>query len=175
MISLANTVSVGDVFLLIVRWLHLLSAAAWVGGSLFYLLVLRPALLRAPEARGRVTAATVTEFRSLVNLCIVVLVATGVVLAFDRLTEDAVDVPYTITLGVKTALSALMFLLVWDQRRRAETLEAYHEQPRPAVTGLRRIGHAASGYNFLILLGIVVFLLSDLLKVLFEIALSGSN
>jgi uncharacterized membrane protein len=163
--------SVGDAFLLVVRWLHLVSAAAWIGGSLFYVLVLRPALRRAPETPRTFIAGAAAEFRTVVNTCIVVLVATGVILAFDRLTVGVVAAPYVVTLGVKTALSAWMFLLVHEQRRRSEVLDAYRQPPRPAVTGLRRIGLAVSGYNALVILGIIVLFLSDFLKVFFELAL----
>ena len=165
--------SVGDVFLLVVRWLHLLAAATWIGGSAFYLLVLRPALSRAAESPRAVNAATATEFRALVNSCIVVLVATGVILGADRLAEGVVGDPYVIALGTKTVLSVWMFLLVWDLQRHARASEALRGGPRPNVTGFRRVIKAASGYNFVVILGIVVFFLSDLLKVLFEIALSG--
>ena len=164
--------SVGEVFLLMVRWLHLVSAAAWVGGSLFYLLVLRPALRKAPETPGALTAVAATEFRAVVNTCIVVLVATGAILAFDRLTVGAVAAPYVAMLGVKTALSVWMFLMVLEQQRRARVMELFRERPRPAAKGLRRMGHALSGYNLLVVLGLVVFFLSDLLKVLFEAALA---
>ena len=163
--------SVGDAFLLVVRWLHLVSAAAWIGGSLFYLIVLRPALRKAPESPKTLTAVAATEFRTLVNTCIVVLVATGVILAFNRLTAG-VDASYAVTLGVKSALSVWMFLLAREQRSRNRVLELYREQDQPAVTGLRKMGRVASGYNALVILGIIVFLLSDLLKVLFELALT---
>ena len=164
--------SVGDVFLLVVRWLHLISATTWVGGSLFYLLVLRPAQRRNPDSPRGLTSAIATEFRALVNTSIVVLIATGVILAFDRLSEGTVETPYVITLGIKVALSIWMFLLVGAERRRISYMEAYLQAPRPAATGLRRIGGAFSDYNTLIILGIVIFFLSDLLKVLFEMALS---
>ena len=164
--------SVGEVFLVVVRWLHLVSAAAWIGGSLFYLLVLRPALRRAPESSGTLTAAVAAEFRPLVNTCIVVLVATGVILAFERLTAGVVNTPYVVTLGVKSALSVWMLLLVRDQRRRSDVLKAYRDRSHDATTRLGRIGRAVSGYNALVILGVVVFFLSDLLKDLFEVALS---
>jgi uncharacterized membrane protein len=163
--------SASDVFLLAVRWLHLMSAALWVGGGLFYLLVFRPALRRAPEAPESFTAATATEFRALVNMCIVVLVATGAILAFDRLTSGHVDAPYVVTLGVKVTLTVWMFLLVWSQRRNSRLREAYRHRPEAAQPGFRGLGRAVSGYNTVFILGVGVFLLSDLLKVLFEIAL----
>ena len=163
--------SAGDVFLLVVRWLHLLSAAAWVGGSLFYLLVLRPALRRSPESSGQLNTATASEFRALVDTCIFVLLATGIILTFNRLTPGVVGVPYVVTLGVKIALSVWMFLLARGRRRRTALLDAYEEEPSPASTRLQKMARAVSGYNAIVILGIVVFLLSDLLKVLFELAL----
>ena len=163
--------SVGDVFLLVVRWLHLVSAVVWIGGSLFYLLVLRPALRKVPETPRFLTAVSEAEFRTLVNTCIVVLISTGVILAFNRLTVG-VDAPYAVTLGVKSVLSVCMFLLVREQRSSNQVMDLYQEQHQPAATGLRKIGRMVSGYNALVILGIIVFLLSDLLKVLFEMALS---
>ena len=164
--------SVSDVFLLVVRWAHLVSAAAWVGGSLFYLLVLRPALRRSPESSGVVNLAAASEFRALVDTSIFVLLATGVILTFDRLTPGVVGVPYVVTLSVKIALSVWMFALARDRRRRTPLLEAYREPSPPATTRLQKVARGVSGYNAVVILGIVVFLLSDLLKVLFEMALS---
>ena len=163
--------SAGDGFLLLIRWLHLISAAAWVGGGLFYLLVLRPAVGRSAEPSG-ILISTATEFRALVNTCIIVLVATGLILAFNRLTDSVVDEPYVLTLAFKSALSVWMILLVHAERRRSRGKEAAPGGRPGARTFVGRIGHAVSGFNAIVVLGIVVFLLSDLLKVLYEIALS---
>ena len=160
----------GDVFLLVVRWLHLAAAAAWIGGSLFYLLVLRPALRRSADSSRAVSLAAATEFRALVDTSIFVLLATGIILTFNRLTPGVVGVPYAVTLGVKIALSLWMFVLAAGRRRRAALLEA-HGQTTPETTTLQKIARGVSGYNAIVILGIIVFLLSDLLKVLFEIAL----
>ena len=162
--------SVSDVFLLVVRWLHLVSAAAWVGGSLFYLVVLRPALRRSQEPPSWVTA-TSSEFRALVDSCIFVLLVTGIILTVNRLTPGVVGVSYVLTLGIKIALSVWMFVLAQGRRRRAALTEAYRPQPPDGGTRFQRVARAISGYNALVILGIVVFLLSDLLKVLFEMAL----
>jgi uncharacterized membrane protein len=163
--------SVGDVFLLAARWLHLLSATAWVGGSLYYLMVLRPALRKSPDASEGIAAVTGREFRGLVNASILLLVATGIVLAFDRLTHPDVDVPYVVTLGIKAMLSVWMFLHVGVQRRRSRLLESLGRSVSAQKTGQGRIRGALSGYNALVIVGITVFLLSDLLKMLFEAAL----
>ena len=160
--------SAGDVFLLVVRWLHVLSAAAWVGGSLFYLFVVRPALKGNPDGPRGLTSALGREFKTLVDACIIVLVATGAALAFDRLTEATVGPAYAVTLGVKVVLSVWMFVHVHVQRRRAEFLGAFRQADEPPPTGIKRLRDAFSGYNALVILGVVVFLLSDLLGVLFE-------
>ena len=164
--------SVGDVFLLVVRWLHLVSAAAWVGGSLFYLFVLRPALRRSPEPSGWLNAAAASEFRALVDTSILVLLTTGVILTLNRLSPGVVGAPYVVTLGIKIALSVWMFILARGRRRRTALLDAYRQPPEPPPPRLRGLVRVVSGYNAIVILGIVVFLLSDLLKVLFEMALS---
>ena len=109
------------------RWLHALAAAAWVGGSLFYLIVLIPTLKRVPDVPCALSAAIGVEFRTVVVTSIIVLVATGAILAFDRLTE--VEPPYAATLGIKVVLSLWMFALVRDRRRHARVLDAVDESP----------------------------------------------
>ena len=155
------------------RWLHALAAAAWVGGSLFYLIVLIPTLKRVPDIPRALSAAIGVEFRTVVVTSIIVLVATGAILAFDRLTE--VEPPYAATLGIKVVLSIWMFALVRDRRRHARVLDAVDESP-PAPTTLwgklwGKIIAAVSGYNTLVILGVAIFFLSDLLNMLFEIEL----
>ena len=152
------------------RWLHALAAAAWVGGSLFYLIVLIPTLKRVPDIPRALSAAIGVEFRTVVVTSIIVLVATGAILAFDRLTE--VEPPYAATLGIKVVLSLWMFALVRDRRRHARVLDAVVDQETPAPTTLwGKIIAAVSGYNTLVILGVAIFFLSDLLNMLFEIEL----
>ena len=163
--------SISDVFMLVVRWLHLISAAAWVGGSVFYLVVLRPALRRSPEGSRLINAATASEFRALVETCVYVLIATGVILSLHRLTPGVVGAPYVIVLGAKIALSIWMFALAWTRRKRTSVTEAFREEQEAPTSALGRILRAMSGYNTIVILGLAVFLLSDLLKTLYELAL----
>ena len=162
--------SASDAFLLVVRWLHLVAAAAWIGGSLFYLLVLRPSLRRAPDSSGILSAAAATEFRAVVDTAIFVLLATGIVLTFNRLSPGVAGVPYVATLGVKIGLSVLMFALALGRRKRSPMMDAYATR-EPDSGKLAKTFRAVSGYNALVILGIVIFLVSDLLKVLYELAL----
>ena len=163
--------SLSDTFMLIVRWLHLVSAAAWVGGSIFYLVALRPALRRSEEGSRLINIAAAAEFRALVETCVYVLIATGVILTFHRLTPGVVGAPYVAVLGAKIALSIWMFALAWSRRRRTSVTEAFREDDTPPTTAFGRIVRAVSGYNTIVVLGLAVFLLSDALKTLFELAL----
>ncbi len=99
-----------DVFLLIVRWAHAIAAVAWVGGGIFYWVVMRPALRTegVPPAVARFAGA---EFGGLVALAAWTLVVTGAVLVLAPLSELTAGVPYAAVLGVKIALSGWMFLL----------------------------------------------------------------
>lgn len=112
-----------------------------------------------------------TEFRALVDTCIYVLIATGIILTLNRLTPGVVGAPYVIALGAKIALSVWMFTLAWSRRRRTRTADASSSAEASPETRLSKTLRAVSGYNALVILGLIVFLISDLLKVLYEMAL----
>ena len=161
----------GDLFLVVVRWIHVVAAAAWVGGSIFYLFVLRPALRQSPEAGRRINEATAAEFGALVDTCIFVILATGVILAFNRLTGGVTGPSYGLVLGVKIALSVWMFILARGRRRRAALLDTRGQNPDPPSGKFRKILRTLSGYNTIAILGVIVLLLADLLNTLYEIAI----
>lgn len=163
--------SIVDWILLAIRWCHALGAVAWVGGGIFYILVLRPAFRRAPPP-PETGPAIGEEFRGLVNTAILVLVVTGVVLTASRLTADTVSLPYMAVLSLKIVLALYMFAVVRFRRRRAGGPDA------PGAGG-RRAGVKAgiraglTGNTALLVIGLVVFGLADLLGVLFENSLGG--
>ena len=164
--------TITDFFLLVVRWLHLASAAAWVGGSLFYLVVLRPAMRRTASDSSSFSSlnlSTAREFRALVDTSIFVLLATGIILTFNRLTPDVVGMPYIAILATKIALSLWMFVLARGRRSRVRFPETYDQRITPSTW--HQVLRAVSGYNTIVILGMIEFLLSDLLKILFEIAI----
>ncbi len=160
-----------DAFLVTVRWLHLVASAAWVGGGIFYLLVLRPALRRSPEAGRKINEATAAEFRVLVDTCIFVILVTGIIMTFNRLSGGLTGPSYGIVLGIKIALSVWMFILARGRRRRTALIDMYRQNPDPRPGAFRKIIRAISGYNTIVILGVIVFLLADLLKTLYEIAI----
>ena len=95
-----------DWILLLIRWAHAIGAVAWVGGGIFYLMVLRPAFRRNDP--GRETHRAIgEEFRALVNTAIIVLVVTGAILTASRLTVDTITVPYVVVLCIKVGTGDL--------------------------------------------------------------------
>ena len=163
--------SYNEAFLLAVRWVHLTASVAWVGGSIFYLFVLRPALRRSSDSGREVNRYTAAEFKVLVDVCFFLLVVTGISMTFDRLSQGVTGTSYVIVLAVKIVLSIWMFVLASRRRRRVELTETYRESESLPQGLPQRALRAISGYNTIIILGVVVFLLADLLKVMYEMAL----
>ncbi len=155
-----------DWILVVIRWGHAVAAVAWVGGGVFYLMVLRPAIRRSQGLPPETGAAIRDEFRSLVTTAIAVLLLTGVILSVARLTSAAATVPYAVVLGVKIALALYMFYVVRIVRR-----GDYAEQQDSDVNRLRRATSKVSSPMALLVIGIVVIGLSDVLDALIEGAL----
>ena len=169
----ACSVTLGEGFLLLVRWFHALAAVAWIGGSLFYVLVLRPAQRRAGGQGAATTREVQAQFRGLVDSCIAVLLVTGAVMLFDRLTDSTTGTTYVVVVAVKIGLALWMFAMArarWRRRRAAA-------QPEDATeTGRSKLSRAMglmSGVNLSVILGIAIFFLSDLLRFIFERGLTG--
>lgn len=157
-----------DVVLLAIRWLHALAAVAWVGGGLYYLLVLRPSIKRDGGDASVDLQMLGEQFRGLVNTAIAVLLVTGIVLTVSRLTTSYVGIPYVAVLSIKIALAIYMFYLVIFLRPRT-----YPEEANPPNRGLQRLTAFSTGAKAVLLLGVLVFLLADILRALVEHGLEG--
>lgn len=143
-----------------------MSAVAWVGGGIFYLMVLRPAIRRAQGLPADTGRAIGVEFRSLVSTAIAVLLLTGVILSVSRLTEDAVTSPYVAVLVVKIVLALYMFYVVRFMRQ-----NSYPEDQELGDSRWQRLLGRLTGTTALLVTGIVVIGLSDVLDGLLENAL----
>ncbi len=148
----------------LVRWVHVVGAVAWVGGSIFFALALRPYFSANPEAARRFLGPIGGIYRELVDASVIALLVSGIILMFDRLTGDGVGVAWFVVLGIKLALAAWMFYLVWRLRRSGV-------EPSPG-TGILGRASWLLGYNAIMAIGIVIFLLAGMLRTLIEVALS---
>ncbi len=163
---LRGSMNVLDWILTAIRWFHLLAAVAWVGGGMFWILVLRPALGRSDETGGATRRSIGEEFRNLVNTAIGVLLVTGIVLSATRLTDNAVTAPYVAVLVVKIVLALYMFYVVRFLRPRVYPDDESLEGDR-----LRRVRNRLTGTGALLIYGVIILGLSDVLNALFENAL----
>ena len=152
-----------DWILTLIRWFHALAAVAWVGGSIFYVLVLWPARRRSGTSVPYENDAIAKEFRSLVNPALGVLLLTGVVLSASRLTDDAASVPYMAVLAFKVVLALYMFYTV-----RFLSRSSAPDQVGPHQGKWRRWKSNLSGNMAVLSIGVVVFGLADVLAALFE-------
>jgi uncharacterized membrane protein len=155
-----------DWILLAIRWGHALSAVAWVGGGIFYLMVLRPAIRRTQGLPADAGRAIGVEFRGLVSTAIAVLLLTGVILSVSRLTEDTVTSPYVAVLVIKIVLALFMFYVVRFMRQ-----DSYPEDPELGNSRWQRLSGRLTGTTALLVTGVVVIGLSDVLDGLLESAL----
>jgi uncharacterized membrane protein len=144
----------------LVRSIHILAAAVWVGGSFMYLVVIIPALRNAGAAPG-VFSQVAILFKRMVNYCVGILLLSGTYLTFDRLTQTTLGFLYLIVLGLKIVAATSMFVLALylgqsDIRRLAKR-----------STHLSKVAP-----KLLLALGILVFILGAFLNHLFEIAIA---
>ena len=174
-----------DILYLTIRWIHAIAAVTWIGGGIFLLIVLQPVLVRRSPMFGSVAGLVGKEFRSLVETCVVVLVITGIILAFQRLTSPVVGVNYVAILGLKIALALGMFSLAWARRGRKHNDEialpkqtndgdtTFLKKTLNRISLARKLINGLKGVNLIVILGILILLLSDLLGVLYEVGLRG--
>lgn len=146
-----------DAIRVAVRLGHALAAALWVGGGLFYLVALNPAIADMQTFRERpvLLSRVSRHFRDTVRLAVASFIFTGAVLTFDRLAQAVLSTGYVVVLGIKIALSLAMF---WMAGRLSSE----------ASVGWRLGRLAVDGPTLVLTLGITVYLLAIVLKVMFE-------
>ena len=171
----AYSVTPSDVFLILIRLLHALAAVIWLGGSIFYVIILRNRGRSEAGNKGtHLDPEAVSRFRSLVDTCIGVLIITGVILLFDSIASPSTPPAYLITLGVKIVLVLCMFVIArgrWRQRNSAEI--HYMSSKGTKRNPVYRAINLVSGVNLIVILGILVFFLSDLLAFIYQEGLTG--
>ncbi len=147
----------------IILGIHLTAIAAWLGGILFFLLVLRPALktMSNPEMSrgvGRI-------FQEVSEIALWIVIGSGILLSLDRLLLANIQASYLVVLSIKIALVvwiALIAMNLWGRVSRT----------RPSVGGkssiYTRLLRAAWSTNTQLVLGIVVVFLAEILRVIYN-------
>lgn len=143
----------------LVRSIHILAAAVWVGGSFMYLVVIVPAL-RNGAALG-VSSQVAALFKRVVNYCVGILLLSGAYLTFDRLTQTTLGLPYLVVLGLKIVVAISMFVLA-----------LYLGQSHVRRLAKRSTRLSKFAPQLMLALGILVFILGAFLNHLFEMAIA---
>ena len=138
-----------------------------MGGSIFWVLVLNPSVKHSEISFiKKLHSRLSTEFRGLVDACIFVLLATGAIMAFNRLTPGDIGYNYALILGLKIVFVLGMFYIIRAKRHlnfiSKSNLAGHHEKPRS-----KRLTTLLNGYNMVLVLGLLVYLLSDLLNLIY--------
>ena len=102
--------------LVVLRFIHVLAAALWVGGGIV-VLAARSTPNVAPLS-GMSSAALGRTVGRLVGTGFAVFVLTGALLTFNRLAEQSIDAAYVAVLAAKVLLALAMFRLAVPRRRR---------------------------------------------------------
>jgi putative copper export protein len=153
----------GELLEVTARVAHLVSSAAWLGGSLFYALVLRPSLAGREEA-PRVSPEIARRFGKIVGASAWALLASGGYLTFARLTDVRLGAPYALTLALKALLAVWMFLLAGALGRGRAS-----RRLRPRADSQPKTWRALVPVPTLLLaLGLIVFILSAILTTLYQ-------
>jgi uncharacterized membrane protein len=143
----------------VMRSVHIVAGAVWLGGSVVYLLVIGPAL-RLTKAEPALASAMGELFRRVVGVCMVTLLLSGVFLIVDRLSFTSIGMAYVIVLVVKIAVSLAMMVLAVLQAQEA----------RRRISHRGRLWHLAP--RWILGLGIVAFILGATLTGLFEVSIA---
>jgi putative copper export protein len=140
----------------ILRLAHGLAAAIWLGGGAYYLLAVRPNVRSRDDDEARELAAAVQrEFGEWASVATIIMLASGVILMFERLSGGAGTAVYVGLLAVKIAAAVAAFWMTGALRPRGG---------RPSRS--RRTGKLDRAWVILGL-GTVAFLLGALLTTIY--------
>jgi len=146
-----------ELLLATLRFVHLLAAVIWTGGGLLLVLAYpaeAPLDETAWDAAWRATRARLREAMSASALA---LIATGVVLTFDRLSHT-VGTAYAVLLAAKIALAVVAFLLVYGPRR---------------AKGGGRASRRVIGVPLAVVVSVAILFVVALLRAVYEVELAG--
>jgi uncharacterized membrane protein len=100
------------------RLAHSVAAVVWLGGGVYFLLALRPAAREAGSAGQAVMAAAQRAFGEWSQIATIVLLGSGVILVFERLSTAQGGWIYVALLALKIIAAIWAFALVRGQVRR---------------------------------------------------------
>ncbi|MFL2627462.1 MAG: hypothetical protein ACJ0OY_04105 [Dehalococcoidia bacterium] len=141
-------------FFLIIKLIHITASTIWVGGSLFFLLVVNQSITQENKFLKGILGS---NFKQIVDLCIWILLLSGVILTVNKLTSNSATVVYGSLLGFKLALVAWVTFLIWFKKRS----KSYFSEE--SVTKNQMLKDFFSRDRLLVILGIIIIYVSETL------------
>lgn len=136
----------------LMKFLHLLAAVAWLGGIGFMLLALRPAAAQmlAPPQRLALTARALQRFFALVWFCIAILLTSGLAMLLSAGMRNA-PLGWHAMLGLGLLMSAVFGHIYFGPFRRLQRAVSAADWPE----GGRHAGRIAALARLVLGLGVV--------------------
>lgn len=134
--------------LLALRLAHSLAAMVWLGGGVYFLLVVRPVSGQLLPPREFISAIN-ASFGEWARLSTLIMLATGIVLMFDRLSNGSGGLLYAALLAVKVVAAVIAFWLAGV---------------RPARRAIRARGRRRAASELIVALGLLAFVLGVVLS-----------
>lgn len=101
-----------DWMLVVLRVAHSLAAVVWLGGGVYFFVALRPAAREADSAGRAIISAAQQAFGEWSQIATVVLLGSGTILVFERLSTNQGGWTYVVLLVLKIVAALWAFLLV---------------------------------------------------------------
>lgn len=138
--------------LVALRLAHSIAAVVWLGGGVYFVIALRPAAREADSAGQSIVAAAQQAFGEWAQIATIVMLGTGAVLVFERLSAGQGGWVYALLLAVKVLAALWAFLLIRGRVR--------------ARSGRRR-RNQRSRSELILMMGFIAFSLGVLLATLY--------
>lgn len=145
-----------NLIVIFIKWLHSVAAMSWVGGSIFFALIIRPVQSNMKEEYSIVFRNIAIVYRDLVDISVIGLILSGIFLMFTKLSEN-INNEWIIIFSIKLFISIIMFYLIW--RFRQEDF-SYNSQAKGVYGKLSFL----LGYNAIIFFGVIIFLLTSIMS-----------
>ena len=154
-----------NIFNIAVAWAHLISATAWVGGSIFWLIVLTPSIQKTPSNhKTEILRSISNEFKSVVDTSMFILLFTGAILTFNKITPGHIGTLYVLILGIKILLVSYLFYLLRSRRNNFKMSQSIGTKN----TSRRKLIILTKKSNMIVLIGLIVYLISSILSSIFD-------
>ena len=149
--------SITDILLIIVRWIHICSAVVWVGGGMFYLIAIRPINQVPNKNLNELIRIINKNLTNISDISILSLTSTGAIIMLNALLKQNLTLLYISILTIKLFLSVLIFAITINKNRSIKYKISSHKKPN-------RLLRPFTNYRFVTLTGILIILLSDILR-----------